>query len=163
MAFGIGLTTQMKGNNGESLTKMASGNSTSTATSIWLSLIALTLQSRRKDSAKKNHIVFHHDNARPHVERRAIESIANKGWDLLPHPPYSPTVAPTDYHVRHSLKNWQTNKVYDDFDDLVADVKAWITSKNRDFHAQSTDCQANGKQFLKWMVTMLSNDHLNMF
>ncbi|KAK6729167.1 hypothetical protein RB195_006295 [Necator americanus] len=120
----------MKGNNGESLTKMASGNSTSTATSIWLSLIVLTLQSRRKDRAKKNHIAFHHDNARPHVERRVIESIANKGWDLLPHPPYSPTEAPTDYHI---------NRCYDDLDDLVADVKAWIASKNRDFFARGID------------------------
>ncbi|KAK6735933.1 hypothetical protein RB195_018909 [Necator americanus] len=84
-------------------------------------------------------IVFHHDNARPHVERRVIESIANKGWDLLPHPPYSPTEAPTDYHVNHSLKNWQTNKVYDDLDDSVADVKAWIASKNRDFFARGID------------------------
>ncbi|CAJ0947636.1 unnamed protein product, partial [Mesorhabditis belari] len=75
----------------------------------------------------------------PHVERRVIEFIANKGWDLLPHPPYSPTEAPTDYHVNRSLKNWQTNKVYDDLDDLVADVKAWIASKNRDFFARGID------------------------
>ncbi|KAK6735931.1 hypothetical protein RB195_018909 [Necator americanus] len=72
-------------------------------------------------------------------KRRVIESIANKGWDLLPHPPYSPTEAPTDYHVNHSLKNWQTNKVYDDLDDSVADVKAWIASKNRDFFARGID------------------------
>ncbi|KAK6736822.1 hypothetical protein RB195_019488 [Necator americanus] len=89
-----------------------------------------------KTAQKKNHIAFHHDNARPHVDRRVIESIANKGWDLLPHPPYSPTEAPTDYHVNRSLKNWQTNKVYDDLDDLVADVKA---SKNRDLFARGID------------------------
>ena len=28
---------------------------------------------------KKNHFVFHHDNARLHVERGVDESIANKG------------------------------------------------------------------------------------
>jgi len=33
--------------------------------------------------------------ARPHVERRVVESIVNKGWDLLPHPFYYPTEAPT--------------------------------------------------------------------
>ncbi|KAK6758288.1 hypothetical protein RB195_015852 [Necator americanus] len=32
-----------------------------------------------KRPRKKNHIVFHHDNARPHVELRVIESIADKG------------------------------------------------------------------------------------
>ena len=33
------------------------------------------------------------------------------------------------------MKNWQANKVYEDLDDLVSDVKAWIASKNRDFFA----------------------------
>ncbi|GFQ65466.1 hypothetical protein TNCT_307911 [Trichonephila clavata] len=60
---------------------------------------------------KKNHIVFHHDNARPHLERRVVNFIANKGWDLLPHPPYLPTEAPMDYHVYRSVKNWQMNKI----------------------------------------------------
>ncbi|GIY39615.1 hypothetical protein CDAR_279091 [Caerostris darwini] len=46
---------------------------------------------------KKNRIVFHHDNARPFVERLVVECIANNGWELLPHPPYSPTEAPTHY------------------------------------------------------------------
>ncbi|CAJ0957060.1 unnamed protein product, partial [Mesorhabditis belari] len=87
----------------------------------------------------KNNIVFHHDNARPHVERHVVESIASKGWDLLPHPPYSPTEAPTDYHVNRSLKNWQTNKIYNDLDDLIDDVKAWIASKDRLFFARGID------------------------
>uniref|UniRef100_A0A914ENY6 Mos1 transposase HTH domain-containing protein n=1 Tax=Acrobeloides nanus TaxID=290746 RepID=A0A914ENY6_9BILA len=68
-----------------------------------------------KRPRKKNHIVFHHDNAKPHVEGRVIESIEEKGWDLLPHPSYY-TEAPTDYHVNRSLKNWMMNKVYEDLD-----------------------------------------------
>ncbi|KAL6724098.1 hypothetical protein ANCDUO_02238 [Ancylostoma duodenale] len=42
---------------------------------------------KKKRPRKKNRIIFHHDNARPHVERRVVESIAKKGWKLLPHPP----------------------------------------------------------------------------
>ncbi|GIX67232.1 hypothetical protein CDAR_614001 [Caerostris darwini] len=82
---------------------------------IWLNSTAFT--------PKKSRIIFHHDNARPHLERRVVECSANKGWELLPHPTYS-------------LKNWQANKVYDDFNNLVADVKAWIASKNRRFFAR---------------------------
>ena len=40
---------------------------------------------------KKKHVVLHRDNVPPHVERRFVESIANKDWGLLPHQPYSPT------------------------------------------------------------------------
>ena len=92
-----------------------------------------------KRPRKKNNIVFHHDNAKPYVEERVIESIEEKGWDLLPHPPYSPTEAATDYHVNRSLKNWMSNKVYEDLDELVDDVKAWIASKNPDFFARGID------------------------
>ncbi|CAJ0961375.1 unnamed protein product, partial [Mesorhabditis belari] len=100
---------------------------------------SLTSLMNARRPRKKNNIVFHHDNARPHVERHVVESIASKGWDLLPHPPYSPTEAPTDYHVNRSLKNWQTNKIYNDLDDLIDDVKAWIASKDRLFFARGID------------------------
>uniref|UniRef100_A0A914D4J8 Transposase n=1 Tax=Acrobeloides nanus TaxID=290746 RepID=A0A914D4J8_9BILA len=92
-----------------------------------------------KRPRKKNHIVFHHDNAKPHVEHRVFESIEDKGWDLLPHPPYSPTEAPSDYHVNRLLKNWMVGKVYDDLNELVDDVKAWIASKNKAFFARGID------------------------
>lgn len=48
---------------------------------------------------KKNYIIFHHDNARPHVKRCVFKSIANKGWEMLPHPPYSSTEMPMDYPI----------------------------------------------------------------
>ncbi len=94
---------------------------------------------KAKRPRKKNDIMFHRDNARPHVEHRVIQSINDKGWELLEHPPYSPTEAPTDYHVNRSLKNWQAGKGYDDLGDLVADVKAWIASKDRHFFARGID------------------------
>ena len=69
-----------------------------------------------------------------HIEHRVVESIDSKGLELLPHPPYSPTEAPTDYHVNRSLRNWQAGKVYENFD-----VKAWIDSKDRHFLARRID------------------------
>ena len=44
-------------------------------------------------------IIFHHDNARPHVAIPAKNYLENSGWQVLPHPPYSPDLAPFDYHL----------------------------------------------------------------
>lgn len=44
-------------------------------------------------------IAFHHDNARPHVEQRVVNSIEEKGWELLEHPPYSPTEGCADNYA----------------------------------------------------------------
>ena len=72
--------------------------------------------------------------------QRNEQSIANKEWGLLPHPPYSLTEAPTDYHGDRSLKNWQVNKICDDLNDLVTDVEARIAPKNSNFLAHGIDC-----------------------
>ena len=38
-------------------------------------------------------IIFHHDNARPHIEILIKNYLENSGWEVLPHPPYSPDLA----------------------------------------------------------------------
>ena len=41
--------------------------------------------------------------------------------------------------INRSIENWQTNKIYNDLDDLIDDVKAWIASKDRLFFARGID------------------------
>ncbi len=50
-------------------------------------------------------IYFQHDNARPHVAKVVNAKLQELGWKLLPHPPYSPDLAPSDYHLFRSLSN----------------------------------------------------------
>jgi hypothetical protein len=46
-----------------------------------------------------------HDNARPHTSVRTREHITKMGWTVLPHPSYSPDLAPSDFHLFGSLKD----------------------------------------------------------
>jgi histone-lysine N-methyltransferase SETMAR len=39
-------------------------------------------------------MLIQHDNAHPHASLRTQEAIAKFGWTVLPHPPYSPDLAP---------------------------------------------------------------------
>ena len=64
------------------------------------------------------------------------ESIENKGWEILPYPPYSPTEAPTDYHVNRSISNWQAGKFFEDLGDIMDDISRWIASKNPEWFAR---------------------------
>ncbi|KOX75171.1 Histone-lysine N-methyltransferase SETMAR [Melipona quadrifasciata] len=45
------------------------------------------------------------DNARPHVALAVRQKLLQFDWDVLPHPPYSPDLAPSDYYLFFSLKN----------------------------------------------------------
>ena len=45
-----------------------------------------------------------HDNARPHTAHLTLETVEQLGLEVLPHPPYSPDLAPSDYHLFGPMK-----------------------------------------------------------
>ena len=47
-------------------------------------------------------IIFHYDNARPHVAFPVKNYLENSGWEV---PPYSLDLAPSDYHLFRSMQN----------------------------------------------------------
>jgi len=57
---------------------------------------------RRGMLSKK--VLLHHDNARPHTAAATVETVQQLGFELLQHPPYSPDLAPSDYHIFGPLK-----------------------------------------------------------
>uniref|UniRef100_A0A914C7L9 Mos1 transposase HTH domain-containing protein n=1 Tax=Acrobeloides nanus TaxID=290746 RepID=A0A914C7L9_9BILA len=72
-----------------------------------------------KRPRKKNHIIFHHDNAKLHVREDVVEFIEEN----LPHPPYSSDAAATDFYVNLSISNSMQGEIFDDFYDMVNSVK----------------------------------------
>ena len=57
---------------------------------------------------------FSHDDARPHVVKIARQKLLYLGWEVLPHPPYSPDLAPTDYYLFRSLDHHLHQKKFND-------------------------------------------------
>ena len=50
-------------------------------------------------------IIFHHDNARPHLAIPVKDYLENSGWEVSLHPSYSPDLAPSDYHLFRPMQN----------------------------------------------------------
>ena len=50
-------------------------------------------------------IIFHRDNARPHVASPVKNYLENSEWEVLTHPPYNPDRAHSDYHLFRSMQN----------------------------------------------------------
>ena len=39
----------------------------------------------------------------PHIAKQPDEKLLQLGWTVIAHPPYSPDLGPTDYHLFRSL------------------------------------------------------------
>ena len=62
-------------------------------------------EKRPEYATRRETIIFHHDNARPHVAILVKNYLEKSGWEVLPHPPYSPDLAPSDYHLFRLMQN----------------------------------------------------------
>ena len=63
-------------------------------------------------------VLLQHDNARPHTSIRTREVLASFGWTTIPHPPYSPDLAPSDYHLFAPVKDSISGVHYTDDDQV---------------------------------------------
>ncbi|GFW57475.1 histone-lysine N-methyltransferase SETMAR [Trichonephila clavipes] len=75
-----------------------------------------------------------HDNARSHSTRKTLEKINGLGWEVLPPPPYSPDIEPTDFHLFRSMQHFLTNKKFQNLDDMKNALSRYFTEKPIDFY-----------------------------
>jgi hypothetical protein len=59
---------------------------------------------RNKRKRAQTSVPFFQDNARPHIAVCNMDTIQKIKCNVLPHPPYSPDLAPSDYHLFGPLK-----------------------------------------------------------
>ena len=80
-----------------------------------------------------------HDNARPHILKTTIQKLNQLGIEVLPHPPYSPDLAPTDYHLFKHLASFLNNKMYQNQTEVENDFQELIASRDPDFYSRGID------------------------
>lgn len=83
------------------------------------------LKETRPHLARKK-VLFHHDNAPAHSSGIVAAKIHQLGYELLPHPPYSPDLAPCDYFLFPNLKVWLGGKRFSSNDDVISQTKGYF-------------------------------------
>lgn len=90
----------------------------------------------REKRPRRSIVYLLHDNARPHVASDTRQKIAELGWHPVAHPPYSPDLAPSDYHLFRPLKLHLREKKFDKYDDLKTAVDNFFASQSPEFWAK---------------------------
>lgn len=89
---------------------------------------------KRPDLVNRKGVVLHHDNARPHISLMTRQKILELGWDILPHPPYSPDLAPSDFHLFRSLQNSLRGMKFDSDEAVNQHLVQFFADKDRSFY-----------------------------
>ena len=55
------------------------------------------LKQKGSEYAKRHKVIFLHKNALPNVTKSVKDTLEALGWDVLPHPQYSPGITSSDY------------------------------------------------------------------
>ena len=88
---------------------------------------------RNKRKGAQTSLSFLQDNAHPHLATRTMDTIQKLKWNILPHPPYSPDLAPLDYHLFSPLKEHLGGKRFRNNEELVQNVQEWVHWQTKDF------------------------------
>ena len=78
-------------------------------------------------------ILFHHDNAPAHSARITKEILKEFRWELLPHPPYSPDRAPSEFFLFPKLKEHLKGVRFNTTDETKHAARTWLQNQPVDF------------------------------
>lgn len=80
----------------------------------------------KRPHMNKKKLLFHHDNAPAHASKVTTQKLNELKFELLPHPPYSPDLAPSDYWLFPNLKRWLQGKRFSSNEEVLAETEAYF-------------------------------------
>ncbi len=98
-----------------------------------------SLASKRPALVNRRGVILQQDNARPHTAKVTRAKLKELGWEILPHPPYSPDIAPSDYHLFQSLQHFLSGKVFTDKNAKEIAIAGFFAEKPKTFYREGIE------------------------
>lgn len=90
------------------------------------------IKEKRRGKITKG-VLLLQDNAPVHKSRVAMETAKSLGFELLPHPPYSPDLAPSDFYLFPNMKKHLRGRVFSSDDEVISAVKVVLEGFDNNF------------------------------
>ena len=98
-----------------------------------LDQLKAALDKKHPELANRKRIIFHQDTARPRVSLMTRQKLLQLGWEVLIHPPYSPDIAPLDFHLFQPLQNSLSGKKVSSLEDCKRHLEQFFAQKDKKF------------------------------
>ena len=96
-----------------------------------------------------NEVTLLHDSARPHSTNLTKNTIQEWGWKVIMHPPCSPDLEPSDFHIFRSLSNNLKGTSFPDENVLRTWLDDLFNLKPSDFYRRGI-----GKLLQRWQTAV---------
>jgi histone-lysine N-methyltransferase SETMAR len=103
-----------------------------------LERLKTAIRNKRKGLLSRG-VILLHDNARPHTARLTLEAVDKLGLEVLPHPPYSPDLAPSDYHLFGPMKKMLGGQKFSSDMEAQSAVRQWLGQQPASFFASGIE------------------------
>ena len=98
-----------------------------------LDQLKAALNEKCPELVNRKRIIFHQENARPRVSLMTRQKLLQLGWEVPTHPPYSPDIAPSDFHLFRSLQNSLNGKNFNSLEDCKRHLEQFFAQKDKKF------------------------------
>ena len=113
--------------------------------------IKTLIKQKAKIACTKSEKTFflQYDNARPYMSLKITECVTKFSWTVLPHPPYKPDLAPSDFYLFGPVKEGLQRQHFVDNNAVLNTIKKWTTTDGRVLPVQHTSSHSSLKKMHK--------------
>ena len=103
---------------------------------------------------QKKMVSLHEDNTPRHKSMKTMVKLNELSFELLPHPSYSPDLAPSDYWLFADLKQMIQEKRFGFNEEVITETEAYFETKDESFYKKGI-----GKLEKRWneFITLEGN------
>ena len=117
-------------------------------------------EKRPQYEQKHEKVILQHENAWPHISKPVKTYLETHKWQVLPHPPYSPDIAPSDYYLFRSMAHGLADQQFRSYEGIEKWLDSWITSKDEHFYRNGIPALpeiwakvvANDGHYFEWFI-----------
>lgn len=91
------------------------------------------IEKRPEWARRHGKVILQHDNAPSHTAKLVKDTLKTLNWEILSHPPYSPDLAPSDYHLFASMGHSLAEQCFANFEEVEKWLFEFFASKEKKF------------------------------